>query len=157
MGSMLYNVVASLLSLLPALALITGVILTLRARRDHGRAAVIGTWGCLVLLTTLVLRIAWSMLVPTLVGEGGMDTFQIVMLLFNAVDALFTMTGLGLLVWAVVARRAPSGSGVHGPHAPGPHVPTPQAPAWQAPVPPPPGWQAPAPNQPHSPYGQEHR
>ncbi|GAA2306832.1 hypothetical protein GCM10010149_65840 [Nonomuraea roseoviolacea subsp. roseoviolacea] len=144
---LLYNAIAFLLSLLPALALITGIILTARARREHGKAAMIGLWGCLVLLLALVMRLVWSLVVPHLVGSGGMDTFQIVMLLHSAIDALLTMTGFGLLIWAVVARRAHPGAA-----APEAHLSAPHAPAWQTPP-----WEAPAPHQPHPPYGQEPR
>ncbi|NUW30546.1 hypothetical protein HTZ77_03780 [Nonomuraea sp. SMC257] len=144
---LIYNAIAFLLSLLPALALITGIVLTVRARREHGKAATIGMWGCVVLLLALVLRLVWSMLVAQVVSAGGMETFQVVMVLHGAVDALLTMTGLGLLVWAVVARRPRP-----GPEAPLPHLPSPHAAAWQAPA-----WEAPAPHQPHTPYGQEPR
>ncbi|MEV0201996.1 hypothetical protein [Nonomuraea sp. NPDC050691] len=157
MGNLLYSAIAFLLSLLPALVLITGVILTARARREHGRAATIGMWGCVVLLLGLALRVAWSLLVPMLVADGGMDTFQVLMLLHGAVDALVTMTGLALLVWAVVVRRARPGAETPAPHTPAPvFTPGRQTPTWEAPAPPP-AWETPASHQPRPPYGQEPR
>lgn len=101
----LYAAVNLLLVLVVALVLAVGIVLTLRARPQHGRAAVLGTWGCVVLLIGLVANVVTSYLLPTFAAEGGAGSFMLFALVQSGLNTLFTATGTALLVWAVIARR----------------------------------------------------
>ncbi|TMR07846.1 hypothetical protein ETD86_50350 [Nonomuraea turkmeniaca] len=122
--------------------LVGGIIMMAMRRRDHGRPAVIGIMGCVVLLLGVVFDAARSLLIDLMSDVLGLTpTF----VLSTAISLLFSLVGTGLLIWAVVARRdqrqpAP-------PHGPGWQPPQPPQPGWGQPQQPPfqqqPGWQNP--------------
>lgn len=118
MASAFVNV---LLSLTVAVVLIVGVVLMLRGRREHGTAAVLGLWGCVVLLAGIVLGVVRSYALPFLVDAVGMRSLSAVLVVESAFQTLLTVVGTGLLIWAVVARRPPARD--------------PRQPAWQPPPP----------------------
>ncbi|MFI7440539.1 hypothetical protein [Nonomuraea indica] len=125
-----------LLSLTVAAVLIVGVVLMMRGRGEHGRAAVLGLWGCVVLLAGIVLGVVRGYALPFLADALGMQSLSIVLVVESALQTLLTVVGTGLLIWAVIARRPPARD--------------PRQPAWQPPPPPPPYQQ---PRQPPQPPG----
>ncbi|MBF8187759.1 hypothetical protein ITP53_18870 [Nonomuraea sp. K274] len=111
--------------ILMAVLLIGGIIMMLIKRRDHGRAAVMGMIGCFVLLLGAVFSVLSGFLYELLADYLGMGpTFTIT----NLINLILTVTGTGLLIWAVVARRDPAQPA------------GPQGQGWQQP---PAGWQQP--------------
>ncbi|WP_433431570.1 hypothetical protein [Nonomuraea sp. CA-141351] len=136
------STITSIISVLVmGILLLVGVVVTARARRDHGSAAMIGMTGCILLLLGVVFNILRSwVLIPLMADSLGMD-IETVFAVTTPISMIFDAVGTGLLIWAVVARRKP-----HQPAQPS------QEPGWQQP---PanwqqqPGWQTP--QQP--PYG----
>ncbi|WP_219472191.1 hypothetical protein [Nonomuraea rhizosphaerae] len=121
--------------------LVAGIILTARAKAEHGRAAVLGMYGCVVLLVGEVYTLVRGLWLPLFLQS--FDYNVITALLLGLVGFVFTAGGLGLLIWAVVARRSPSPLGQqHG-----------QQPGWQQQAQAPPSWQPQSPPQP--PPGQQ--
>ncbi|MFD1545377.1 hypothetical protein [Nonomuraea guangzhouensis] len=122
--------------------LVVGVVLMIRAKAEHGRAATLGLFGCVVLLLGEVYSIVRIFTISSLVGALGADAFGPVVFVIDLIGMLFNAVGLGLLIFAVIARRTP--------------VQQPQAQGWQQPQQPYGGWQqqqpqAPAEWQPQSP------
>ncbi|MFG3440901.1 hypothetical protein ACGF0J_26910 [Nonomuraea sp. NPDC047897] len=139
--SMAYTLVNVLLSLAVAVLLVVGVILMARGRREHGTAAVLGLWGCVVLLIGLILGVVRSFTLPMVADAVGSQSLTVVLLAENALQTLLTVVGTGLLIWAVIARRPPSRAPGSGP------APDPRQPAWQPPQAPPPPYPYPQPPQ----------
>ncbi|WP_336216487.1 hypothetical protein [Nonomuraea sp. LPB2021202275-12-8] len=141
MSNSLANLVNILTTGLLCVLLFVGVVVSGMARRQHGRAATIGMAGFLLLLLEAILRLVQVLtfeLVIESVGPALMDT---VFMLESLLGFLFTAIGVGLLIWAVVARRTPP---------PPPQPPQPQGwqqPGWQQPPGPQPGWQQPGSGQ----------
>lgn len=133
--------------------LILGIVLMAARRRDHGRAAVIGIVGCVVLLLGVVYNAVQGFLIELL--DDVLDDLGIAYTVTTVVSLFFSLVGTSLLIWAVVARRqAPSA----GPDRPDQSQPHPQQqwgrqPQWgqspQSPFQQQPGWQ----NPPHPPQG----
>ncbi|MEV0237339.1 hypothetical protein [Nonomuraea sp. NPDC050786] len=122
------------------IVLLIGVVLTARARRDHGSAAMIGLAGCIVLLLGVLFNILRSwILIPMMADSLGMS-IDAVFGITTPISMIFDAGGTGLLIWAVVARRKPQ-QPVQPPYGP-------QGPGWQQPPAPPANWQ-----QPQPPYG----
>ncbi|TMR94398.1 hypothetical protein [Nonomuraea basaltis] len=120
-----FNLVSAVLT---GVLLIVGAILMVVRRPHHGRAAVIGTIGCLLLLIQVIFNALMGFLLNQLSDLLGMTAFTITSL----INLILGVSGTGLLIWAVVARRDP-----RQPAAP-------QGPGWQQPpFQQPPGWQAP--------------
>ncbi|MEU7859976.1 hypothetical protein [Nonomuraea sp. NPDC049141] len=122
--------------------LVVGVVLMVKAKAEHGRAATLGLFGCVVLLLGEVYSIVRIFAIPSLVGALGADAFGPVVFVIDLIGMLFTAAGVGLLIWAVVARRTPA----QQPQAPGWQQAQQQYGGWQQPQP-----QAPAEWQPQSP------
>src|SRR5690606_15145693 len=113
-----------------------GIVITAMGRRNHGRAAVIGLLGCVALLIDGLLRLGQVFLLPAIVSSGAYSEVAAMIGVFGLLSFVLSTTGIGLLIWAVVARRAPQ-------------QPASPAPGWQQPYPPPPppqqGWHQPPP------------
>ncbi|MBB6349678.1 hypothetical protein ACWGH8_38900 [Nonomuraea muscovyensis] len=133
--SMGYAFVNVLLSLVVAVLLVVGVVLMARGRKEHGSAATLGLWGCVVLLFGLILGVVRSFTLPMIVEMVGTQSVSVVILIENVIQTAVTFTGTGLLIWAVIARRPPARD--------------PRQPAWQSPHPQGPHPQSPQPQSPH--------
>ncbi|MEV4102040.1 hypothetical protein AB0J42_17470 [Nonomuraea sp. NPDC049649] len=125
-----------LLPFLSTVVAAVGIVLTARGRGTHGRAAVIGMLGCVALLLNGLLQILQAILLNVVIESVGLAAMGIVIMVLNLLYFLLTTTGVALLIWAVVARRAPQPQ------------PGPQQPGWhqQPPAPyqhPQQGWQQP--------------
>lgn len=136
-----------ILRLLMSSLLIVGVVLTAKAKAEHGRAATLGMFGCLVLLFCELLSIVRVMLQESLLRAVGIHSFNMVLVAIETISTLITAVGVGLLIWAVVARRTPA-----QPQQPQgwqqPQQPQPQQPEWQRQSQAPPEWQPQSPPQP---------
>jgi hypothetical protein len=148
---------AFVFALLMIILLIVGIVLMIRARAEHGRAAMLGLYGCIVFLISVVFDVARSLTFPYLVEAVGIRSIGGVVLVEALISLVLTGGGVGLLIWAVVARRTPA----QPPQTPGwpqppqPHgwqqpqqQPQPQQPEWQRQSQPPPEWQPQSPPQP---------
>ncbi|MFG1706065.1 hypothetical protein ACFLIM_23000 [Nonomuraea sp. M3C6] len=131
-----------------AVLLLVGIVLTAMNRRNHGRAAILGMVGCILLLLGVVYNTLFGYFAPTLIRSSGIGLTGTIAM-SNLISLIFNAGGTGLLIWAVVARRNP------------PQPSQPQGPGWQQPPQPewsqqqqpfqqPPGWQAP----PRPPFGE---
>ncbi|MGW3343776.1 hypothetical protein ACWDA3_10740 [Nonomuraea rubra] len=169
---MLANILTILNLVVMFVVLVGGAVLMGMRRGEHGRAAVAGIVGCVVLLLAVIVSAALAFLAPTLVESLGIGGYGPVVMLVNTASMILQAVGTGLLIWAVVARRNPQqqarpGQGAWptqpewqhgqpewqpGPQQPGPQQPGPQQPWPQQPGPQqqPPGWQTP----PQPPFGQ---
>ncbi|MEU7833307.1 hypothetical protein [Nonomuraea sp. NPDC049129] len=125
---MLSQVLYTILALLMSGLLIVGVVLTAKAKAEHGRAATLGMFGCFVLLFGELYSIVRIFTLDSLARAIGSDSFPIVLFVIDAIGTLITAVGVGLLIWAVVARRTPAQPQ--------------QTPGWQQPQQPQ-GWQQP--------------
>ncbi|MEU4234699.1 hypothetical protein AB0F17_61380 [Nonomuraea sp. NPDC026600] len=135
--------------------LLVGVVLMTKAKAEHGRAATLGMAGCIVLLLGEVYDIVRIFTLESVIEAVGVSNITAVYLVTALIGMLFTAVGVGLLIWAVIARRTPA----QQPQAPnwqqpqqqyGRQQPQPQAPPeWQPQSPPQPspspqpGWQDP--------------
>jgi hypothetical protein len=108
--------------LVVALVLVAGRRRSIGSRRAHLAIA-----GLIAIAVDVVLSMAWSVLVPTLVTEFGLRITRVG--LFSAVAgfalAAIMAGGIGLLIAAVITAPGPAGSGVPAPFsaAPGYGVP----------------------------------
>jgi hypothetical protein len=120
-----------LLSLIPSFFLclvpVIGIVVTAMARRTHGRAAIIGMMGCVALLLSALGQVAQLMLLSSFTLRDRFTFISLMSLLMT----VLSITGISLLIWAVVARR--------------PAV-QPRQPAWQQPQ---------AQQQPWPPHGRQ--
>jgi hypothetical protein len=126
------------------LLLVGGIVLTARARRERGRPAVLGMWGCAVLLVGVLFQLVQSFTLPALIDYVGIRSISSVIALEGLLQVIIQVIGTGLLIWAVIARNStpgrPRGPQPYDPAqmAPGPPF---QQPDWQNPGPP--NWQNP--------------
>jgi hypothetical protein len=134
--------------------LIVGIVLMAARRRDHGRAAVMGILGCVVLLLGVVFNVARGLLDEAL---AELLSIAVAFTVSSVISMIFSLTGTALLIAAVVARRNPAQAappaGQGWPRQPQqpewgqPQQPEwgrpqqPQQPEWQPQQPPQPGWQ----------------
>ncbi|NUT44313.1 MAG: hypothetical protein HOV86_30395 [Thermoactinospora sp.] len=118
----------AILWVLQVIILIVGVVLTAMARRNHGRAALVGMFGCLVFLLDVIVSVVQAFLLPQFARDLG--SIMTAAMIFSVLHLLFWVTGLGLLVAGVVMRRPAA-----APQQPFP----PQQPYYQQ-QPPPPGY-----------------
>ena len=155
MSSSLFGIISLITTILMAFLLLGGIIITAVKRREHGRGAMLGMVGCVLLLVSVVLAIAQGFLLPIM----GLDLLTASAFL-NILHLLINASGTALLIAGVVARRQPpqQAQGPYQPQSPYPHQPQPdwgqqpQQPGWQQPQQPPgqqPGWQQP----PRPPFG----
>ncbi|MEV0619043.1 hypothetical protein AB0I81_37400 [Nonomuraea sp. NPDC050404] len=130
--------------------LVGGAALMVSRRQEHGRAAVMGIVGCVVLLLGVGVSAFLVFGFPALVGTLGPMRIQTVLAVINIVTMLIQATGTGLLIFAVIARRNPQqpvGGGWQPQPGPGQQWQQgPQQPPYQQQ---PPGWQQP----PQPPFG----
>ncbi|MFG1942452.1 hypothetical protein [Nonomuraea sp. NPDC048826] len=123
----LWNTLNIVIVLLQCLVPAAGIVVTAMGRRTHGRAAMLGLFGCVALLLEGLLRLGQTIFLETLVRSVGIGGVSRVLGILGLVSFVLTVTGLGLLIWAVVARRTPP--------------PQPAAPGWPQPHPgPQQGW-----------------
>jgi hypothetical protein len=128
------------------LLLVGGIVLTARARRDRGRPAVLGMWGCAVLLVGVLFQLVQSFTLPALIDYVGIRSISSVIALEGLLQVIIEVIGTGLLIWAVIARNSTPGQpqGRQQPYDPAPGWqpgPPPQQPGGQNPGPP--NWQNP--------------
>jgi hypothetical protein len=144
-GNMTFsNVLYAILGLGMIALLLVGVVLMVKAKAEHGRAATLGMSGCIVLLLGEVYSIVRIFSLPSLYEAVGVDAIGPVLFVIDTIGLLFTAVGIGLLIWAVVARRTPA----QQPQAPNWQQPQQQY-GWQQPQPQaPPEWQPQSPPQP---------
>ncbi|MFG1963239.1 hypothetical protein [Nonomuraea sp. NPDC049028] len=119
---------AFVFGLLMVILLIVGIVLMIRARAEHGRAAMLGMYGCIALLIGVVFDVARGLTLPYLIDAFAMRSIGVVVLVEGLVSLILNGGGVGLLIWAVVARRTPAQPQ--------------QTPGWQQPQQPQ-GWQQP--------------
>lgn len=93
-------------SILMALVLLGGIVLLAVNRVNHGSAAVLGMVGCILLLIGVISSATLSFTIPSLVRSSGMSINTMIGL-WSLVSVLFNVTGTGLLIFAVVAKRNP--------------------------------------------------
>jgi cytochrome c-type biogenesis protein CcmH/NrfF len=93
----------AILWVLQVIALIVGVVLTAMARRNHGRAALMGMFGCIVLLLGVIASVVQSLFLPSLARDLG-DMMAVIMI-FSVIHVLLWLVGFGLLLAGVVMRR----------------------------------------------------
>ncbi|GAA4091510.1 hypothetical protein [Nonomuraea soli] len=135
--------VNAILWVLQVIILIVGVVLTAMARRNHGRAALVGMFGCLVFLLDVIVSVVQAIILPELARDIG--SVMTAVMIISVVHMLLWMTGIGLLVAAVVMRRPAAPQQPH-PGQPQPNQPYPNQPSYppQQPYyqqqPPPPGY-----------------
>lgn len=128
--------------------LVVGIVLMAARRRDHGRAAVVGILGCVVLLLGVVFNSLQGFMIDLLIPllEIGPSYAVASLISFG-----FSIIGTGLLIFAVIARRDPrQPAPAHGPEW---QQPPQQQPGWGQPPQPPqqqPGWQ----QQQRPPFGE---
>jgi hypothetical protein len=150
---------AFVFGLLMVILLIVGIVLMIRARGEHGRAAMLGVYGCIALLIGVVFDVARGFTLPYLIDAVGIRSIGVVLLVEGLVSFILTGGGVGLLIWAVIARRTPAQPqqtpGWQQPQQPQgwqqpqqPQQPQPQQPEWQRQSQPPPEWQPQSPPQP---------
>ncbi|MFE3453776.1 hypothetical protein ACFXJ8_33100 [Nonomuraea sp. NPDC059194] len=119
--------IAGLLFIIPTvILLIVGVVLTARARAEHGRGATFGLVGCVVLLVGAILQAGWQIMMPSIIESSGLAVFSVVYVISGFVFVVVNTLGMGLLIGGVIARRTP-------PQAQ--HYPQPPQ-GWQQPPPP---------------------
>ncbi|MEV0385276.1 LPXTG cell wall anchor domain-containing protein [Nonomuraea sp. NPDC050643] len=151
---MAFSVIINILIMIVlGFVLLGGAGLMLARRREHGRGAMLGVAGCVVLLLGVLFSGLGALWLPRIIQELGAGS-ETVIVLYNLVSVLFQATGTALLIFAVVARRNPP----QQPEGQWPGQPQPewnQPPSHQPPShqPPshqqPPGWQTP----PRPPFG----
>lgn len=93
----------AILWLLQLIALIVGIIVTAMARRNHGRAALMGLFGCLALLLGVIVNVVQSLTLPS-IARNLPDIYTAIML-FSALHTILWLAGIGLLIAGVVMRR----------------------------------------------------
>ncbi|MFI6540873.1 hypothetical protein ACIBHY_51045 [Nonomuraea sp. NPDC050547] len=98
-----------------------GAVITGLARRRHGKGALLGMFGCIVLMIDVLPTVATSVFAPSIARDLGFSTASTIFGLLGLVNMALTLVGFGLLVAGVVAHRGPR--------------PEPQAPAWNQPSP----------------------
>ncbi|WP_214413665.1 hypothetical protein [Sphaerisporangium fuscum] len=124
--------ILNILYYLPTLiVLIVGIVLTARAKREHGSGATLGMIGCIVLLLTALLEAVRALALPYLLTSGGYSARGPLITLSGLLFAIFNTIGIGLLIWGVVAKRIQTQSAAPGWQPP-------QGQGWQQPAP---GWQ----------------
>ncbi|MFI9589717.1 hypothetical protein [Nonomuraea sp. NPDC052265] len=124
-------------TLLTVLLIAVGIVVIGMNRRHVGRAATLGMSGCGLLLIGALINLVLSLLTQSLIESYGSSMMAVLPFAY-LISSLFHLAGIGLLIWAVVARRS------------APRQAQPQGPGRQQP---PAGWQQP--QQPyHQPYPQ---
>ncbi|MEU1727892.1 hypothetical protein [Nonomuraea sp. NPDC005692] len=115
------NILTNLLpTLVTALLLVVGIVLIGMNRRHVGRAATLGMSGCGLLLIGTLINLVLAILTQTLIESYGSSMLAALPFAY-LISSLFHLAGIGLLIWAVVARRA------------APRQERPQGPGWQQP------------------------
>lgn len=104
MASSISTIIAGVFTML---ALAVGAVVTGMARRDHGKGATLGLIGCLVLLFNTLIQVGQSLFITRMFDAFGHRIFELILTLLNLLTTLLFITGLGLLVMGVVARRTP--------------------------------------------------
>ncbi|MEU7746198.1 hypothetical protein [Nonomuraea sp. NPDC049158] len=137
----LANLIYLILRLLMGSLLIVGVVLTAKAKAEHGRAATLGMFGCIALLFPELISIVRLFSLDSLIRAVGVNSFNIVLAAIETISTLITAVGVGLLIWAVVARRTPAQPPPEWQPQSPPQPPPSQQPGWQDPERP--GWQNP--------------
>ncbi|MEU8141301.1 hypothetical protein [Nonomuraea sp. NPDC048901] len=147
------NLLYYILRLLMISLLVVGVVLTAKAKAERGRAATLGMFGCFVLLFGELFSIVRVASAESLIRAVGINSYNMVVVAIETIATLITAVGVGLLIWAAVARRAPAQpqQTPGWPQPPQPHGwPQPQQPEWQRQSQSPPEWQPQSPPQPPS-------
>ncbi|MFI9554842.1 hypothetical protein [Nonomuraea endophytica] len=117
-----------------------GAVVTGLARQRHGKGAMLGMFGCIVLTVGVLPTVATSVFAPSIAHDLGFSTASVIFGILGLVNMVLTLAGFGLLVAGVVAHRGPR--------------PAPQTPAWNQPSPyPQPGYGQQSYGQPQG-YGQ---
>ncbi|MFI6594650.1 hypothetical protein ACIBHX_00285 [Nonomuraea sp. NPDC050536] len=134
---------------LQLIVLIAGIFVTAFAKSHRGRGAMLGMFGCILLLVGVIWQVLYSLFLPELVRSFDLSFSSPLIYAGSAVGILIDMAGTLLLVFGVAARSNPAEqpAPVYQQQWP--------APGWQQPQQPQPGQQQPGwpPQQP--PYGQQ--
>jgi hypothetical protein len=148
MGTFAENLPFIFFEILLMVLLIAGAVLTARARRQHGRAAMLGMYGCIVLLVGEVYTLVRGLALPMYIDAFGYNV--VTALLMGLIGFVLTGAGLGLLIGAVITRRPQTAAQPQnaGWQQEQPYQPPQQQPEWQQQSQPPPGWQPQSPPQP---------
>ncbi|MGW0485619.1 hypothetical protein [Nonomuraea sp. NPDC003214] len=96
--------------------LLAGTVLLGMNRRNHGRGATLGMFGCLALFLDSLVRLAQLLMIGVLLESFGPGGIDVVFLLVNLVSFVLMVTGVSLLIAGVIARRTPPQQA--GPQAP---------------------------------------
>ncbi|MFC7583030.1 chlorophyll a/b-binding protein [Nonomuraea antimicrobica] len=154
MSSISLSTILSIVSLIVmTVMLLGGAVLMATRRREHGRGAMLGMVGCIVLLVGVALNALIVFLLPALGDSWSPSEIEIVLAIHTLASLIVQIAGTVLLIFAVIARRNPPqpvqpGHPSHPGH-PG-QQPWQQQPYQQQPVQQQPGWQAP----PRPPFGE---
>ncbi|MEU8357244.1 hypothetical protein AB0C27_14630 [Nonomuraea sp. NPDC048882] len=105
--SSLSNIISILTTIVMVLLLLGGAILMATRRAEHGRGSVLGMIGCVVLLVGVVINGVFILMAPDLVRSLGFDQYGPIALVMNLLSLLIQVSGTGLLIFAVIARRNP--------------------------------------------------
>ncbi|MGW0431169.1 hypothetical protein ACWDV4_01265 [Micromonospora sp. NPDC003197] len=136
------DVLGPLLGTLPSLlVLLVGLILVLVAgKRLPGRARVLAVLGGAILSVGLLLGMAWTLAIPTLIREGHLayGDFNRYNLFVTVVLSLMQAAGFGLLIGALLSARTAPVAPPAMPAAPSPAWPGTPMPAGAMPAPYPP-------------------
>ncbi|GAA1620217.1 hypothetical protein GCM10009733_015820 [Nonomuraea maheshkhaliensis] len=89
------------------LLLLGGAILMATRRAEHGRGSVLGMIGCVVLLIGVVINGVFILMAPNLIRSLGFDQYGPIALVMNLLSLLIQVSGTGLLIFGVIARRNP--------------------------------------------------
>ncbi|PRX55698.1 hypothetical protein B0I32_126160 [Nonomuraea fuscirosea] len=105
--STLSNVINIITMIVMVLLLLGGAILMATRRAEHGRGSVLGMIGCVVLLVGVVINGVYILMAPELVRSLGFAQYGPIALVMTLVSLLIQVSGTGLLIFAVIARRNP--------------------------------------------------
>ncbi|MEV4082861.1 hypothetical protein ACGFJC_48145 [Nonomuraea fuscirosea] len=104
---MLSYIVNIITMIVMVLLLLGGAILMATRRAEHGRGSVLGMIGCVVLLVGVVINGVYIIMAPDLIHALGFAQYGPIALVMNLLSLLIQVSGTGLLIFAVIARRNP--------------------------------------------------
>lgn len=93
---------------LQLIVLIAGIFVTAFAKSHRGRGAMLGMFGCIVLLLGVVWQVLYSMFLPVLVHEFEISFSSPLIQLGSGVGIVIDVVGTLLLIFGVAARSNPA-------------------------------------------------
>ncbi|WP_214320635.1 hypothetical protein [Nonomuraea sediminis] len=93
---------------LQLIVLIAGIFVTAFAKKHRGRGAMLGMFGCIVMLVGVLWHVLYGMFLPELVHEFEISFTSPIIYLGSGVGILIDIVGTLLLVFGVAARSNPA-------------------------------------------------